>query len=715
MSGELSSDSMFVGAWNDMLGGKKSGNGRNESPIEKNVTRDDTPVLAEVPRNNNESDIKQVPALLTSGRRRTRGSAIVLSSQKMQKFLRSNSNDSNSPNRGSDLISATNEILDARKAQLRRGKAVVAIQKAWRFYRLDRVREQEMLKYLQGGKWTKSQADRVFSLFLGWRIRFLMRSMPTQKSLRALNDVYAVISEIISTPSTLSPPVGNSQPTCDPERTKGLCNLDRQIMLDTISESNGNQFRSEVGRSLGILVSSKGMSRSDRSYADRVLVDRLIKEALQKRKIVYGILFDGATWCLLPNLKNSNEIDHNSNGVSNSLTNNDNNNDNDNSENTIMNQRGSENNTPPRKKTTKSSKKNDLGNGYWDFSTAIKSVFSTYDTHINVGVDCSVSTNLGSTVHSPVNHGNSSSSLGPSNVSSPAREAYPTQHFTHDTTQHSTQTQDTTQHFTHQLNRQRSDTFHTEADQYLQPSKNRETNISTPPFHRNYIKEDKEKENSMSKNNSIDKFENNLLHRKPSFSLNFDTILPEKDEKKEMEMKNIKILSRKGSEKGNTDNNENVIQSHLISLRAQVQHAMKKKSFSESMIMINNSEETDVDISGITIGENKGGTHNQGIKENTIISKDENKIEKSLCKSKGIMFRKVQTKSFKAISSSSSSSSFSSSVSSSDAVSVSVRPDGLKASIQLDILQADRLMLAKKVRLSYFHGLLSALFIKSGT
>ena len=678
MSGELSGDSMFVGAWSDMLGGKKSGDGNNGSPIDKNVTTE-TPVLDETTAlTANACYKKQVSALSSNGRRRTRGSAIVLSSQKMQKFLRSDSNDGNSPNRGSDLIAATDGILDARKALIRRNKAAVGIQSAWRLSQLRRRKLQQMLVYLQGGKWTKSQSDHVFSLFLGWRVRFLMRSASTQKSLSALNDVYSVIIEIISSPSSKSPSTLRSGDTIENQ-----ANFHRQIMLDLVSESNRNLFQSEAGRSLGISLSPQGFSDSDRTYADRVLVDRLIKEALMKRRVVYGIFFDDAIWCLLPNLTNNAMIGYDGDDYVDWNFYKDNRNDMDVSESFKID---SEIIASQRRLKLRSWKIKCLGAGYWDVSSAIKSILSTHEAHLNIAVDSIVHTVVGNTARSPVNHYTSAetvsnnSPLGFSNAPSPSKESH------------------NTQHTIKQLSRQRSDTFHSDTEEFQSPSKIRDVYNSSQSPNKNVIQEMKRKGHSILINNSVEKIkiDNNLLHRQPSFSLNFDIALPEKGEGREIGGKGSEILSRKGSGRGLlTDGNEIVIQSQLVSLRAQVQNAMKKKTHSESFININNIDNTENDTNDLDVVEDKS-SYNFLNKENSVGKGDDNKVEIIGYKSKVILPRKVPVTITPPKKLSTTSFSMSSSCSS-EAASISIRPDGMKASIQLDILQADRLMLAKKV------------------
>ena len=175
-----------------------------------------------------------------------------------------------------------------------------------------------------GGRLTEIQNDRVISLLLGWRVRFLMRSKRILKGVHALNDVYKVLSEVISTTTSSSP--SSSSPGAavaalstkvDP---KDYANRNR--MFDVICQLSGNQSKRN-GATSGI--------DTNIPYNDRVLVSHLIKEVLLLRAAFRRALFEDVVWRPFQN-SSSNKKDH-------------------------------------------------LGNqsreGYWDFSASISAIFNT--------------------------------------------------------------------------------------------------------------------------------------------------------------------------------------------------------------------------------------------------------------------------------------------------------------------------------------------------
>ena len=179
----------------------------------------------------------------------------------------------------------------------------------------------------QDGRLTEIQIDRVISLLLGWRVRFLMRSKRILKGVHALNDVYKVLSEVIST-TTSSSPSSSSPGTAvaalstkvDP---KDYANRNR--MFDVICQLSGNQSKRN-GAMSGI--------DTNIPYNDRVLVSHLIKEVLLLRAAFRRALFEDVVWRPFQNSSSNHHM-----------------------------------------------KKEHLGNqsreGYWDFSASISAIFNT--------------------------------------------------------------------------------------------------------------------------------------------------------------------------------------------------------------------------------------------------------------------------------------------------------------------------------------------------
>ena len=179
----------------------------------------------------------------------------------------------------------------------------------------------------QDGRLTEIQNDRVISLLLGWRVRFLMRSKRILKGVHALNDVYKVLSEVIST-TTSSPPSSSSPGTAVAALSTEVDLKDyanRNRMFDVICQLSGNQSKRN-GATSGI--------DTNIPYNDRVLVSHLIKEVLLLRAAFRRALFEDVVWRPFQNSSGNHHM-----------------------------------------------KKEHLGNqsreGYWDFSASISAIFNT--------------------------------------------------------------------------------------------------------------------------------------------------------------------------------------------------------------------------------------------------------------------------------------------------------------------------------------------------
>jgi hypothetical protein len=363
MSDELLSDSSFVGTWNNLLNGGNTSDARG-SDISSHLDIflpsepiDSPPDMADKP-------VQALTSLRNRNRRRTHGSAVVVSSQKIQKYLEEDKDAvSSTVLFDSDIVDAAEGILEARKIQFTLIKAAIKIQKIWKYHIYKQLRLQLELRYLQDGKWTKLQSDKVFGLILGWRVRSIMRCNRMKKSIDALNDVYKVLVEIISFPSsstTSSSAISDSSSTHlsatenkatdsegDSHRRKDA--IKRVHMFDTICEVNRCQNK--------INVSGTSFSSSEFlgtvSYEDKILIERLVKEALLKRAVVHSLIFSKAVWCLIP------------------------------IESRIFNDKASE---------------SKLSEGYWDFSSAIKHLVIIMKIPT---VSSSANTSIGSISHSP--------------------------------------------------------------------------------------------------------------------------------------------------------------------------------------------------------------------------------------------------------------------------------------------------------------------------
>lgn len=363
MSDELLSDSSFVGTWNSLLNGGDTSDARgSDISSHLDILLPSEPI--DSPPDMVDKPVHALTSLRNRNRRRTHGSAVVVSSQKIQKYLEEDKDAvPTTVLFDSDIVDAAEEILEARKIQFTFIKAAIKIQKIWKYHIYKQLRLQLGLRYLQDGKWTKIQSEKIFGLILGWRVRSMMRCNRIKKSIDALNDVYKVLVEIISFPSsstTSSSAISDSSSTRFPVTENKATDLEgdshrrkntikRVYMFDTICEVNRCQNK--------INVSGTSFSSSEFlgtvSYEDKILIERLVKEALLKRAVVHSLIFSRAVWCLIP---------------------------------------------IESKRSNDKASKSKLSGGYWDFSSAIQHFVIVSRTPT---VSSAANTSVGSILHSP--------------------------------------------------------------------------------------------------------------------------------------------------------------------------------------------------------------------------------------------------------------------------------------------------------------------------
>jgi hypothetical protein len=295
MSNELSGDSLFVGAWSENLNGKQAIEETKESTSTKAEKPDDSPEAITTMDASAKTDVKQSLLLLHNSRRRKHGSAspIIVNTQKIQKFLEDTVDEEDAHNFEKEKekekvtpCQVDNEI-GIRRPQLQLSKAATKIQRYWRKRHDSKIVQKRKIKCAQGGRWTKLQNDRVISLLLGWRVRFLMRSKRIVKGVHALNDVYKVLTEVISTTTPSSPSNSPGAAAASSTQVDSKDYANRNRMFDVICQLSGNQTKRDR-RTSGIDINIP--------YTDRVLVSHLIKEALLLRAAFRRALFEDVVW-----------------------------------------------------------------------------------------------------------------------------------------------------------------------------------------------------------------------------------------------------------------------------------------------------------------------------------------------------------------------------------------------------------------------------------
>ena len=282
----------------------------SDAPSMKAEKPDDSPEAIATMDASAKTDVKQSLLLLHNSRRRKHGSAsaIIVNTQKIQKFLEDTLDEEDAHNFEKEKEKEKEEVTPCqvdneagiRRPQLQLSKAATKIQRYWRKHHDSNIVQKQMIKCAQGGRWTKLQNDRVISLLLGWRVRFLMRSKRIVKGVYALNDVYKVLTEVISTTTPSSPsnaPPGAAAASSTQVDSKDYANRNR--MFDVICQLSGNQTKRDR-RTSGIDINIP--------YTDRVLVSHLIKEALLLRAAFRRALFEDVVWRPFQTNFNSNQL-----------------------------------------------------------------------------------------------------------------------------------------------------------------------------------------------------------------------------------------------------------------------------------------------------------------------------------------------------------------------------------------------------------------------
>jgi hypothetical protein len=136
-----------------------------------------------------------------SSRRRMKGSAVVLNTDRLQKYIRKSERDSHAD------ASPKAEILGFKEKYLQKmGKSTESIAKESEQHRKEsskrlvewwrRLYRRRHDRYTMDGKWTLHQVNRTFAVLLGHRVRRLMRSAVIAQVVSAQKDIQAMLSEM---------------------------------------------------------------------------------------------------------------------------------------------------------------------------------------------------------------------------------------------------------------------------------------------------------------------------------------------------------------------------------------------------------------------------------------------------------------------------------------------------------------------------------------
>ena len=193
-------------------------------------------------------------AVSSRGRRVTKGSAIVLTSEKLLKYA-----NTTSPITYPEQCTVVAKNHDA-KAR--------CIQRQWKHFR--RFSE-HLQKVNTSSRGSSSLSNKIFSLVLGWRVRSLMKSEGTLKQLQDLDELYRVLSQVAFLATG-----GHDKSSTVEDKRKAII-----LVQDMISTPNTPWTIN---------------TPTFRSYADRVLAETIVKDVLAKRRNIHELLFGDATW-----------------------------------------------------------------------------------------------------------------------------------------------------------------------------------------------------------------------------------------------------------------------------------------------------------------------------------------------------------------------------------------------------------------------------------
>ena len=215
-------------------------------------------------------DVSQSAAIRSSRRRTKNGSAIVLNTNRIQKYIQKDAVEGVVPeNSMSQILDFKEQYLQKMAPQIAQFKRKVAIVKLQRWWRS--VVHFRSHNYLQSGSWDTTRADLVFALLLGYRVRKLMRSTKLVANIKAQQDVHRILSDICSTV------------------VRGEANA--------TSAETWEKFRVELeSHSVDLLL----LHYPSLSHTDMILAKSMCRQLLSERQKLHALVFGGCRWRQFP-------------------------------------------------------------------------------------------------------------------------------------------------------------------------------------------------------------------------------------------------------------------------------------------------------------------------------------------------------------------------------------------------------------------------------
>ena len=130
-----------------------------------------------------------------------------------------------------------------------------------------RVVDRRARRYVMNGKWTTSQADKVFAAVLGWRVRLLLRSEGARAIVSSIDDIIRVVADV-----------------ADPSASSRGHNMRAVVEVISKSVAAGNE-----------LFSYPSLSSSDVMF-----IQKLLKQLQLNRKKFHSLFFTGSRFRSFP-------------------------------------------------------------------------------------------------------------------------------------------------------------------------------------------------------------------------------------------------------------------------------------------------------------------------------------------------------------------------------------------------------------------------------
>lgn len=221
-------------------------------------------------------------SIRSSKRRVKKGSAVVLNTDRLQKYIKSEPLPSTAENTEKketynnlirNLTVAKNELNVSDLTVLQRNCAQTIIL-WWKSFVKKRI-----LNYLQCGLWSQNQSDKVFSLFLGYRVRCLMKTSMIASNLKAQHESYRILMDMCISGTKIEAKADANM------RNDNFAALWKLLHLLLSKEDNSNDL---------LLMYPK------LSHTDMILGKSLAKQLLAERQKLHTLLFQCCKWRHFP-------------------------------------------------------------------------------------------------------------------------------------------------------------------------------------------------------------------------------------------------------------------------------------------------------------------------------------------------------------------------------------------------------------------------------